>query len=114
MTLLVERIMHSVLPFRGEVYVQDIRKSMPWERKNASDDKLSNSRPLSHWTDLMVLCVYSPSGVVRPNCVDTRAMGSLYIFPFLYMYIFRPRVLVSIQLLLITFLMFDFFLFSFH
>jgi hypothetical protein len=35
MTLLMERIMHSVLPFNGEVYVQDIRKSMPWERKNA-------------------------------------------------------------------------------
>jgi hypothetical protein len=43
MTLLVERIMRSTLPFWGEVYEQDIRKStpwkrgknMPWERKNA-------------------------------------------------------------------------------
>jgi hypothetical protein len=26
----------------------------------------------------------------------------LYIFPFLYMYIFRPRVLISIQVLFIT------------
>jgi hypothetical protein len=29
--------------------------------------------------------------------------GSLYIFPFLYMYIFMPSVLISIQLLFITF-----------
>jgi hypothetical protein len=26
----------------------------------------------------------------------------LYIFPFLYMYIFRPRVLISIQVIFIT------------
>jgi hypothetical protein len=60
-TLLVEKIMHLALLFCSEVCEQDICKSIPWEWKDAQDDKLSNLRSLSHWTNLMV----------RSNCVDT-------------------------------------------
>jgi hypothetical protein len=35
----------------------------PLEAKNVWEEALSNSRPLSHWTALMV----------RPNCVETKA-----------------------------------------
>jgi hypothetical protein len=53
MTSLVVRIMRSALPFCGEVYGQDIRSWTPRVRKER-EVELSNSRPLSHWTALMV------------------------------------------------------------
>jgi hypothetical protein len=53
-TLLAVRIMRSALPFCYEVYGQDMRKETPLARKKAREVELSNSRPLSHWTDLIV------------------------------------------------------------
>jgi hypothetical protein len=55
------RRVRSTLPFYGEVYGQDISKMTPLEAKNVQEEALSNSRPLSHWTILMV----------RPNYVET-------------------------------------------
>jgi hypothetical protein len=48
MVSLVVRIMRSALPFWEEVYGQDIRNCIPWERKKSWEVELSNSRPLSH------------------------------------------------------------------
>jgi hypothetical protein len=52
----------SALPFCGEVYGEDIRKTTPLEVKNAWEEALLNSRPLSHWTALMM----------RANYVETK------------------------------------------
>jgi hypothetical protein len=49
--------------FYGEVYGQDIRRMTPLEAKNAREEAMSNSRPLSPCTALMVW----------PNCVETKA-----------------------------------------
>jgi hypothetical protein len=51
------------LPFGEEVYGQDIHRTIPVEAKNAREEALSNSRPLSHLTTLMVW----------PNYVATKA-----------------------------------------
>jgi hypothetical protein len=48
MTLLIERMIRSALPFWGEVYGQDIRSNAPFIRRKVRVDELSNSRPLSH------------------------------------------------------------------
>jgi hypothetical protein len=39
----MERTMLSALPFYGEVYGQDIRRSTPLVVKNAQEEVLSNS-----------------------------------------------------------------------
>jgi hypothetical protein len=59
---MVQRVCSALL-FYGEVYGLDNHRMTPLEAKNAQDEALSISRPLSHWTALMV----------RPNCVETKA-----------------------------------------
>jgi hypothetical protein len=59
--LLMVRRLRSTLMFCVEVYGQDICRITPLVVKNSLEEALSNSRPLSHWTILMV----------QPNCVET-------------------------------------------
>jgi hypothetical protein len=55
MTLLMERMIHSALPFCGDVYGHDIRSCLPFDKRKIRVEELSNSRPLSHWMTLTFL-----------------------------------------------------------
>jgi hypothetical protein len=55
MTLLMERMIRSALPFYGDVYGHDIWSCVPFDRRKIQVEELSNSRPLSHWMALIFL-----------------------------------------------------------
>jgi hypothetical protein len=55
MTLLMELMMRSALPFYGDVYGHDIRSGVPFDRRKIQVEELSNSRSLSHWMALTFL-----------------------------------------------------------
>jgi hypothetical protein len=55
MTLLMERMIRSALPFCGDVYGHDTRSYVPFDRRKIWVEELSNSRPLSHWMALIFL-----------------------------------------------------------
>jgi hypothetical protein len=61
MTLLMERMIRSALPFCGDVYEHDIRSCVPFGMRKIWVEELLNSRPLSHWMAFIFL----------PNGFDT-------------------------------------------
>jgi hypothetical protein len=48
MTLLMERMIRSALPFYEDVYGHDIQSCVPFNRSKIRVELLSNSHPLSH------------------------------------------------------------------
>jgi hypothetical protein len=55
MTLLMERMIRSTLPFYGNVYGHDIWGCVPFDRRKIRVEELSNLCPLSHWMALTFL-----------------------------------------------------------